>query len=127
MTDRMKKPEPRDQELVASCQCGKVAFIAVGRPIMSAACYSKSCQEAARRFAQLPAAPAILNPEGGTDFLLHRKDRVRCERGADLHARAPPHAGRAHAARVDHVLPFGDVPRVQGRALALDVPRPLFR
>jgi hypothetical protein len=84
MTDRTKKTDPRDQELVASCQCGKVAFVAVGKPIVSAACYCKSCQEAARRFAQLPGAPAILNADGGTDFLLYRKDRVRCERGADL-------------------------------------------
>ena len=84
MPDRTKKTDSRDQELVASCQCGRVAFVGDGRPIVSAACYCKSCQEAARRFAELPAAPAILNPEGGTDLLLVRKDRVRCERGADL-------------------------------------------
>lgn len=84
MTHQSESTELKNREFVSACQCGQVAFVAIGKPIVAATCHCASCQEAASRFAQLPAAPAILNPEGGTDFLLCRKDRVRCERGAAL-------------------------------------------
>jgi hypothetical protein len=69
--------------LTASCRCGAVVFEAVGAPIVSAACYCASCQEAGRRFAQLADAPPVLDAQGGTGFILHRKDRVRCLKGAE--------------------------------------------
>jgi hypothetical protein len=56
---------------------------AAGRPIMSVACYCTSCREAGSRFEQLPSAPPVLNSGGGTDYLLYRKDRVRCVSGQD--------------------------------------------
>jgi hypothetical protein len=68
----------------ASCQCGTVAFEAVGTPIVCATCYCLSCQEAGRRFEQLASAPAVLDADGGTEFVLYRKDRVRCTKGAEL-------------------------------------------
>jgi hypothetical protein len=67
-----------------TCRCGKVKLEAVGRPILTASCYCRSCQEAGRRFEQLPAAPRVLNSSGGTDCLLYRKDRVRCVTGQEL-------------------------------------------
>src|SRR5258708_32783741 len=65
------------------CRCGKVKLEAVGRPILTASGYCASCQEAGSRFEQLPSAPPILNPDGGTDYVLYRKDRVKCVTGQD--------------------------------------------
>lgn len=67
--------------MVASCRCGQVKFEAAGAPILGAVCYCTSCQEAARRFELMPAAPAVRDPDGGTDFVLYRKDRIRCISG----------------------------------------------
>ena len=65
------------QKHLETCRCGKVTLEAVGRPILTASCYCASCQEAGRRFGQL------LNPDGGTDCVLFRKDRVRCVTGQE--------------------------------------------
>ncbi|MDB5456449.1 MAG: hypothetical protein JWP92_2034 [Caulobacter sp.] len=69
--------------LTASCRCGEVAFDVVGPSIVSAACYCESCQEAGRRIEQLAGAPPVLGADGGTAFVLHRKDRIRCVRGGE--------------------------------------------
>ncbi len=66
-----------------TCRCGKVTLEAIGRPILATSCYCASCQEAGRRFEQLPAAPPVRNPDGGTDYLLYRKDRLRCVAGEE--------------------------------------------
>jgi hypothetical protein len=71
----------KQQHLFAMCQCGKVKFDAVGPPILTGACYCTSCQEAGRRFEQLPSAPPVLDPDGGTELVLYRKDRVQCVTG----------------------------------------------
>jgi hypothetical protein len=60
-----------------------VELAAAGRPILAAACYCASCQEAGRRFEALPSALPVLNSDGGTDYLLYRKDRVHCVRGQE--------------------------------------------
>ena len=52
-------------------------------PILTAACYCTSCQEAGRRFEALPAAPAVLDPDSGTSYVLYRKDRVQCVTGQE--------------------------------------------
>jgi hypothetical protein len=77
----MNQKQPK--HLSATCRCGKVELEGVGRPILAAACYCASCREAGRRFEQLPSAPPVLNPDGGTDYLLVRKDRVQCVTGAE--------------------------------------------
>ena len=69
--------------LPASCPCGQVALEAVGAPILSATCYCESCRKAARQFEQAPGAPAVLNADGGVDYSLFRKDRVKITRGAE--------------------------------------------
>lgn len=76
------KQSQRNQ-LLAQCRCGKVKLTAIGRPILTAACYCTSCQEAGRRFEQLACAPPVLNPDGGTDFVLYRKDRIACAMGQE--------------------------------------------
>jgi hypothetical protein len=69
--------------LTASCRCGAVVLEVMGAPIVHAACYCASCQEAGRRIEQLPDAPPILDADGGTDCVLYRKDRVRCMQGGE--------------------------------------------
>jgi hypothetical protein len=63
-----------------------------GDPIVHAACYCSSCQEAGRRIEQLPGASPVLDADGGTDFVLYRKDRVRCAQGGE---RLEPHRLKA--------------------------------
>ena len=70
-------------KLLAVCGCGRVALEAVGAPIVSAACYCTSCQVAGRQFEETPGAPRVLDPDGGTGYVLYRKDRVVCLRGAE--------------------------------------------
>lgn len=70
----------------ASCECGQVRLELTGQPIMSAACYCTSCQTAGAKLQTLPGAPEIVHSDGGTAFVLYRKDRVNCTRGADLMA-----------------------------------------
>ena len=65
------------------CACGGVEYEAIGAPITSVVCYCASCQEAGRAFEQFPAAPPVLEPDGGTAAILFRKDRVRCVHGRE--------------------------------------------
>lgn len=69
---------------VATCRCGEVSFEASGPPILSVACHCESCGRAAAQFAELPGAPRVLDAQGGTEFLLLRKDRVAWRRGEAL-------------------------------------------
>jgi hypothetical protein len=76
----------------ASCQCGNVAFEAIGSPIMSVICCCDDCQEGSRQIEALPNAPGVQEPDGGTAYLLYggtayllyRKDRFNCIRGDQL-------------------------------------------
>jgi hypothetical protein len=74
------KQKRRDQ-LSARCRCGKAELVTIGRPILAGTCYCTSCQEAGRRLEQLASAPSVLNRDGGTDYVLYRKDRVECTTG----------------------------------------------
>ena len=75
--------QKQHKHLSAMCQCGKVKFETVGPPILTASCYCTSCQEAGRRFAALACAPAVLDPDSGTGYVLYRKDRVQCVMGQE--------------------------------------------
>ena len=75
--------QKQQKHLSEICRCGKVKLEAVGRPILTASCYCASCQEAGSRFEQLASAPPVLNPDGGTDYVLYRKDRVQCVTGQE--------------------------------------------
>ena len=68
----------------ARCSCGACQLDLRGAPIVTAACYCTSCQAAGERFAALPAGSAVLASDGGTPYVLQRKDRVTCTQGAGL-------------------------------------------
>jgi hypothetical protein len=70
--------------MIASCSCGSVELEAIGAPITSVACYCDDCQEGSRRIEALPNARPVQDPDGGTAYVLYRKDRVKCSRGALL-------------------------------------------
>lgn len=84
------------------CRCGEVRLLASGAPILTAICHCHSCQRAGAGFAELPGAPRVLNADGGTEFVLFRKDRVVCARGEALlraHRLAPQASTRRVLAR----------------------------
>jgi hypothetical protein len=68
----------------ALCRCGQVELEIVGAPILRGICYCASCQEAGRRYRAVPSVETVLADDGGTDYVLYRKDRVRCVQGGDL-------------------------------------------
>lgn len=67
---------PEQATRIAECSCGKVEIRAIGEPILRTVCYCKDCQLGGRQLEALPGAVPVLSPDGGTDFLLYRKDRV---------------------------------------------------
>lgn len=70
--------------MIARCLCGNVEFETIGAPITSVACYCNDCQEGSRQIDALPNARPVLEPDGGTAYVLYRKDRVKCSRGDGL-------------------------------------------
>lgn len=68
--------------ITASCACGNVEIEAIGTPIVSAVCYCDDCQEGARLIEALPNAGPVQGRDGGTAYILFRKDRVRYTKGA---------------------------------------------
>jgi hypothetical protein len=70
--------------MTATCSCGAVEVTAFGRPIVSAVCYCDDCQKGAARIEALPDAGAVRDPDGGTAYILYRKDRFQCAKGAEL-------------------------------------------
>jgi hypothetical protein len=72
-----------DHSGAATCRCGQVVLRVEGAPILHAACYCTSCQEAGRLIDQLSGASPVLGDDGGTDYLCFRKDRVRCTHGGE--------------------------------------------
>jgi hypothetical protein len=79
-------------KMIAACACGSVEIEASGAPIVSAVCYCDDCQEGARHIETLPGAAPILDPAGGSAYVVYRKDRVTCIKGAAL---LEPHKIRA--------------------------------
>ena len=86
----------------ASCQCGAVNLELTGKPIMAATCYCQSCQTAGHAFESLPGAPAVVGADGGTPYVLARKDRLRWLSGSeklDEHRLTPESPTRRFVAR----------------------------
>jgi hypothetical protein len=68
----------------ALCSCGKVELEAEGDPIVSTVCYCESCQEGSRQIEALPNGRRVCGPDGGTAYVLYRKDRIEYPRGSEL-------------------------------------------
>jgi hypothetical protein len=64
------------------CSCGQVRLETTGEQITSAECHCNSCRAAASRFRALPDAARFQSANGGTHFVLYRKDRF--VQGAEL-------------------------------------------
>ncbi len=76
--------EPPKNHTTARCACGSVELEAIGAPIMSVACYCESCQEGSRQIEALPNGRAVCGPDGGTAYVLYRKDRIEYSKGSRL-------------------------------------------
>ncbi len=73
-----------DNTVFAQCSCGSVALVLKGAPIGSFACYCDTCQEGSSRIEALPNAPSLRRADGGTEYVLYRKDRVTYVKGSEL-------------------------------------------
>jgi hypothetical protein len=73
-----------NERISAPCRCGKVELEIVGAPILRGICYCASCQEAGRLYRAEPGAESGLAEDGGSDYVLYRKDRIRCSQGGQL-------------------------------------------
>jgi hypothetical protein len=74
----------RSPVTTATCSCGTVELKAFGRPIVSSVCYCDDCRKGADQIEALPGAVAVRDPDGGTAYILYRKDRIECSKGAEL-------------------------------------------
>jgi hypothetical protein len=72
------------QATKARCSCGSVEIDALGPPIMCVSCYCDDCQEAARRLEAAPGHAPLRTEDGGTPFVVFRKDRVTVRKGNEL-------------------------------------------
>ena len=100
--------------VTVSCQCGKVTLSAAGPPILTAACYCTSCQQAGHQLEQLPSAPPIRDADGGTPVVLYRKDRIQCLAGLEYlkeHRLKPDSPSRRVFATCCNSGMFGDFTR----------------
>ena len=66
-----------------ACPCGATVMALTGGSIVATECHCTSCRMAGKRMEALPGAAEIRAPNGGTPFVLWRKDRVSCQRGAE--------------------------------------------
>ena len=72
-----------NMRLTASCRCGGVEIEATGAPIVSSVCYCTDCQRGSRQIEDLPDAGPVRDDDGGTAYVLFRKDRIKCAKGAE--------------------------------------------
>lgn len=68
---------------VAHCQCGAVEVGAWAEPIVVSTCYCDDCQAAAERVAASATSAPTPSTDGGTEFMVFRRDRIACMRGAE--------------------------------------------
>jgi hypothetical protein len=73
----------KDPTYVAHCRCGAVKIGAWGEPIIVSACYCDDCQAAAQRLAASANMALAASDDGGSEFMVFRRDRIACTRGAE--------------------------------------------
>jgi hypothetical protein len=64
-----------------ACPCGRFHLEVIGEPLIAAECHCRSCRTAA---VQMNTVPEMANAQGGTPYVLYRKDRVRFPDGTGL-------------------------------------------
>ena len=69
---------------ISSCACGQVRFEVSKDPILTGVCYCRDCQAGARMIEALPDAPAVLDPDGGANYVSVREDYWQCIQGQEL-------------------------------------------
>jgi hypothetical protein len=69
------------QTTTLACSCGRFHVELAGDPFITAECHCNSCRTASGRLAAIPPVQAR---NGGTPYVLYRKDRVRFPDGTDL-------------------------------------------
>jgi hypothetical protein len=74
----------KGQAMLMSCSCTKVQCEARGTPILAVACYCDDCQRGGRQIEALPKAAAVLGADGGSEYVLFRRDRFECTKGREL-------------------------------------------
>jgi hypothetical protein len=62
---------------VASCKCGKTEWAASAKPIASVICYCDDCQAGAQQIEALTGAAHIARDDGGTPYVVLRRDRFQ--------------------------------------------------
>lgn len=72
------------QKRTVVCKCHAVKIELTGSPILANICHCDTCQRGSAQIEQLPGAPQILDPYGGTPYVLYRKDRVKLLQGREL-------------------------------------------
>ncbi len=75
---------PPKNDMTVLCSCGSVEIEVIGAPITSVVCYCDDCQQGSRQIEALPRAGSVQDPDGGTAYVVYRKDRIKCSRGAEL-------------------------------------------
>jgi hypothetical protein len=68
---------------IAQCRCGAVEVGAWSDPILVTACYCDDCQAASERLAASGNSGPLAGADGGTEFMVFRRDRIACIRGAE--------------------------------------------
>ena len=68
---------------VAQCRCDAVEIGAWSNPLVVAACYCDDCQAASGRLAASANGAPVASADGGTEFVVFRRDRIACTRGAE--------------------------------------------
>ncbi len=66
-----------------ACTCGQLQLELESTPIIAAECHCNSCRAAGVKLSALPSGKPFQETNGGTRFVLYRKDRVRFVAGAE--------------------------------------------
>lgn len=70
-------------KVAARCDCGACELVLTGTAIVTAICYCASCQAAGHAFGARAGGRPVLDGDGGTGYVLQRKDRITPTRGAN--------------------------------------------
>jgi hypothetical protein len=70
--------------MIARCACGRTEYQLTGRPIVSVVCFCSDCQAGSEKLEALRGAGSVRDSDGGTAYVVYRKDRVQCARGVEL-------------------------------------------